>query len=157
MQSLPRTRLLTTSGLCAIASLTAPQLPSGSEQPKQMEVAGTIHFDGTGTVYVDLVTRDDFDASTPVEPFLAVLEPGPEELASKRVSFAFEGVSPGTYAVRAFLDQNENGVLDSYLLGPPKEPWGLYRPNRPRMMRPRFEDSAFELADDETEIQITLR
>jgi uncharacterized protein (DUF2141 family) len=55
------------------------------------------------------------------------------------VTISFEGVPPGTYGVRCFLDTNGNGKLDRGWFGP-AEPWGMsFHGGRPRRW-PRWDD-----------------
>ena len=66
--------------------------------------------------------------------------------------FQFDGIPSGRYALRAYLDTNENGRLDSGLFGP-TEPWALsWRTDRHRLP-PKFSDIAFTVAGD-TEINL---
>lgn len=51
-----------------------------------------------------------------------------------RAVYRLSGIAPGEYALLAFLDENENGVLDRNFIGIPREPVGFanrYRPKGP--------------------------
>jgi uncharacterized protein (DUF2141 family) len=68
----------------------------------------------------------------------------------------FKDVPPGTYAVSAYQDANENGRLDRNWIGMPKEDWGMS--NNPRPWRkPRFDEAKFEVKAPETTITIPLK
>lgn len=68
----------------------------------------------------------------------------------------FEDVAPGTYGVMVLHDQNDNGKLDTNLVGMPIEGYGFS--NNPRVMRkPTWEEARFEMAADATTIAIDLR
>ncbi|HEX8927179.1 MAG TPA: aldehyde dehydrogenase family protein, partial [Terriglobales bacterium] len=54
-------------------------------------------------------------------------------------------VPPGRYAASVYLDENDNGKLDSGFLGIPKEPVGASNNPRHRMGPPRFEDCTFTM------------
>lgn len=64
------------------------------------------------------------------------------------LSFSFDGLAPGRYAVVAYHDENGNGQLDRFLGMIPTEGWGLS--NNPEVSGPpAFEPSAFTVADGE--------
>ena len=69
-------------------------------------------------------------------------------------SFRFE-VAPGRWAVSAFEDVNENGVLDMGLFGP-KEPAAFWRPYH-AYRKPRFEDVAMQVDGTLSDANISLR
>jgi uncharacterized protein (DUF2141 family) len=144
------------SSLVVIVSLSGLFAAPRVSPERPLQVSGTVHFEGKGKVYVDLVTEAAFHSSSLVKPYLAI-DVGPDEAARGWVPFVFKGVASGRYALRSFQDENGNGVLDTSLLGPPSEPWGMYRPSRPLMRGPRFEECAFELTADRTDIRITVR
>jgi uncharacterized protein (DUF2141 family) len=64
-------------------------------------------------------------------------------------------VRPGRWAVSAYEDKNENGVLDMGLLGP-KEPSGFWRAFR-AWRKPRFDDVAVQVDRDTDGADVTLR
>lgn len=64
------------------------------------------------------------------------------------LSFAFDGLAPGTYAVVAYHDENGNGQLDRFLGMIPTEGWGLS--NNPEVSGPpAFAPSAFAVTEGE--------
>ena len=65
-------------------------------------------------------------------------------------------VAPGRYAVSLYLDENDNGRLDSGLFGIPTEPVGVSNNPRSRLGPPRFEDGAFSMGTRPQTISITL-
>jgi uncharacterized protein (DUF2141 family) len=72
------------------------------------------------------------------------------------VDFRIDGVPPGTYAVRAFLDTNGNQELDMGMFGP-KEPWGVYTASGRIVGPPRFRSLAFEVSSDVKDADFELR
>ncbi|WP_299362720.1 DUF2141 domain-containing protein [Winogradskyella sp.] len=58
-------------------------------------------------------------------------------------SYTFENVPYGVYAVAFFQDENENGKLDSNLIGIPKEPVGAS--NMTSFGKPSYRKCKFEL------------
>jgi uncharacterized protein (DUF2141 family) len=78
-------------------------------------------------------------------------------LEKKKAPFAFYNVPSGRYGIRCFQDVNGNEELDSGLFGMPKEPWGFYRPKRPRLRGPKFKEVAFEVNANITDIQVDVK
>lgn len=68
-----------------------------------------------------------------------------------------KGVPPGTWAVLAYHDANDNGELDRNLVGIPKERYGFSRDARRTFGPPRFEDAMIELGDAPSVTSIRLR
>lgn len=66
-------------------------------------------------------------------------------------------VPPGTWAVLAYQDENDNGELDRNLVGIPKEPYGFSRDARSKFGPPRFEDALVELGDAPLVTNVRLR
>ena len=89
-------------------------------------------------------------------PFRLLLSVSEEDVEAGKITFAYERVLAGTYAIRAFQDENDNGKKDIGMFGP-KEPWGNYRAKRPKFRGPKFEEMAFEVQEDITDIKIELK
>ncbi len=143
--------------LCCIVLF--PVLLWAETEKEEFTVSGEISFPKTGDLYVELVTEEQYqhdDEDGPETPFALIIAVGEEEEKSKTVSFEFEGVPEGTYGIRVFQDVNGNGELDAGMFGP-KEPWGMYRPKRPKFRGPKFEEIAFEVKEDLTEIQFDIK
>ncbi|MBV6646135.1 MAG: DUF2141 domain-containing protein [Cyclobacteriaceae bacterium] len=62
------------------------------------------------------------------------------------VSVIFENVPYGTYAVSIAHDENQNGEIDTNLIGFPKEPVGAS--NQDSFGRPTFKKSQFSLSQE---------
>lgn len=72
-----------------------------------------------------------------------------------QLDVAFTDVPPGTYAVSVIHDENDNGELDRYFFGMPKEGYGSS--NDPKVRRrPTFAEAAFEVGEPETAIVIPM-
>jgi len=127
----------------------------GWAQAEGFTVAGEISFTKTGDIYVDLVTKQEFESDRR-SPFGLILKVGPEDVEKGKVSFIFKNVPQGTYGIKCFQDVNGNGKLDTGIFGP-REPWGNYRPKRPSFRAPKFEEIAFKLEKDTTDIQIEVK
>lgn len=68
----------------------------------------------------------------------------------------FTDLAPGDYAVMVLHDENDNGQLDTNLVGMPIEGYGFS--NNPQVMRkPTWDEARFALADDNQRVDIDLR
>lgn len=68
----------------------------------------------------------------------------------------FDALSPGRYAVMVYHDENGDGKLNLRFGMFPIEGYGLS--NNPKVMGPpKFADSAFEVGEQETSVNITLK
>lgn len=65
---------------------------------------------------------------------------------SGETDIELQSIPPGTYAIETYQDLNDNGKLDTTLLGIPKEPYGFSRDARPRLTKPRFESVKFAVS-----------
>ncbi len=72
------------------------------------------------------------------------------------LAVTFTGLDPGEYAVAVFQDLDGDGVLDTNMLGMPREPWGFSRDATGRMGPPDFADAAFSVEDETVELPIRL-
>ena len=69
---------------------------------------------------------------------------------------AFRDIPPGTWAVLAYQDENENKELDRNFIGIPKENYGFSRNPVSRFGPPSFEDAAIELREGANTAAIKL-
>jgi len=118
-------------------------------------IAGQIHFEKTGMIYIKIVTRTQFEDKEK-SPFRLTIRIDKNGLNTKKVPFMFQNVPKGTYGIMVFEDTNENKKFDMGMFGP-KEPWGMYRPVRPMFRKPGFDEFAFSLKKDITNINIKLK
>ena len=85
--------------------------------------------------------------------------PGIQNAESKikngTVSVTFNNVVPGTYAIMALHDENENNRMDFEDTGMPKEAFGSSN-NPMNFGPPQFVDSKFEVAQEVLDIKITF-
>ena len=66
----------------------------------------------------------------------------------------FEGVPFGTYALKVFHDENDNGKLDTNFVGMPKEAFGFSNDAMGRFGPPDFDAASFELGQPELLLEI---
>jgi uncharacterized protein (DUF2141 family) len=83
-----------------------------------------------------------FNASVPAQPGETVV--------------SLKDIPPGTWAVLAYQDANENGKLDRNFLGIPSENYGFSRDAASRFGPPGFDEAAIELRDGTTIAPIRL-
>ncbi|HLK90481.1 MAG TPA: DUF2141 domain-containing protein [Polyangia bacterium] len=117
-------------------------------QAEQANVALSGHVrgaSGTHAVYVALWRREGF-LERPERQLRFAPGAAPD--------FRFD-VPSGTWALSAFEDRNDNGVLDMGHFGP-KEPSGFWRPFT-AWRRPKFEDVAAPVTRDTRDADITLK
>ena len=71
-------------------------------------------------------------------------------------TFVFKGLAPGAYGVLVTHDENNNGKLDSNMIGMPVEAYGFS--NNPRVMRkPTWDEARIDIGAQDTAIDIALR
>ena len=87
-------------------------------------ISGSVRCVGTATVLVSLSTHEEW-VSDKKPVFSYAIKLTEEQKKAGKVSFKFEGVPEGRYALLAFQDVDENGKLDRT----PLEPVGTYRPS----------------------------
>ncbi len=61
------------------------------------------------------------------------------------------------YAIKVFLDQNENKILDKTWIGVRKEPYAFSGDTQPYFREPTFEEAKIEIDDDNREITLKLK
>lgn len=69
----------------------------------------------------------------------------------------FSELPPGKYVIAAFQDQDNNGKLNSSLLGFPTERYGFSRDARGRLGAPDFQSAEIEIFEQNQEIRIELK
>jgi len=106
-----------------------------------------------GTVRV-MVWRDA--AGYPTKPEKAVAQRS-APVTGPEAEVIFTGLSRGTYAVAAFHDENDNGIMDRSLLGWPVEPTAASNGARGVVGPPSFSDAAFELKQPAQTVQLSFK
>jgi uncharacterized protein (DUF2141 family) len=69
----------------------------------------------------------------------------------------FSDLAPGEYAIAVFHDANDNGKLDTNLMGMPKEAYGFSVIEKSLSGPPSWEDVKFTLTNDGASLAISLR
>ncbi len=81
---------------------------------------------------------------------------GGKMIESNEISFVFNGLGEGTYAISLFHDENDNDKLDSNFIGIPSEPYAFSNNAKGMFGPPSFEDCKFEVKNGAQEIVISL-
>ncbi len=99
-----------------------------------------------GTILASLHTSDTFMNGAGVADLSEAAQKG-------SVTFTFENVAPGTYAIMVLHDENDNKRMDFEANGMPKESYGMSG-NEMAMGPPTFADAKFEVMEEDTELII---
>jgi uncharacterized protein (DUF2141 family) len=99
-----------------------------------------------GQIIAALHTAETFMTAKSVDYFMAEGKKG-------SVSFTFENVMPGDYAVMVMHDMNGNMQMDFDSNGMPKESYGMSG-NEMVMGPPTFDAAKFKVGDSDQEIRI---
>ena len=140
--------------IVSILFLALLQIP-GLAQEKRFNVKGEISFPKKGAIMISLLTKEEFESNKDPQ-FKSIVEVDTEDLKKGKTSFSFTNVPEGTYGISCFQDLNGNKTLDKGAFGP-VEPWGMYRPSRPAFRAPTFEEIAFKVEQDITDIELELK
>lgn len=114
----------------------------------------TVNFsgieDGPGTIYMVVFDSEEAYANQGVPAFTRAIP-----VSSDEVSVTIPDVKNGTYAIKSFLDSNDNQQMDTNLVGLPKEQYGFSN-NAGRFGPASFEEAAFKVEGDNS-LSIKLR
>ena len=110
------------------------------------------------TISIDNVSNDNgkvvFSLHT-AETFMkgAGIQNAETKIENGKVTVTFKDVKPGTYAIMALHDVNENNRMDFQDNGMPKEAYGMS--NNPMSYGPpQFADAKFEFSKEDMDIKI---
>lgn len=126
---------------------TAPAAPA----PVTVELVG--FQSPRGTVRLALYRSEDgfpTDFTKAVRKFSA-------PVTGDRVVMTLDGLEPGTWAIAAYHDENDNNELDTNFIGIPKEGLGVSNDPKGSFGPPDFEDARFELDGKPRRMRITMQ
>jgi len=92
-----------------------------------------------GVVMIELLDKDE---NSVAESKAVIIE--------NKSTVEFKNLSPGTYAVQYYHDENSNGKMDTGTFGIPLEGYGFSNDARGFMGPPDFEDELFSLDQNKT-------
>ncbi|NQZ45377.1 MAG: DUF2141 domain-containing protein [Flavobacteriaceae bacterium] len=128
-----------------IAMLTL-SLTAFAQEGQNIEVTIDNVVNDQGKVVIALHTTDTFMKG----PGIMNLE---SKIVDGKVAFTFENVAPGTYAIIALHDANENNRMDFDSGGMPKESYGMSG-NDMSMGPPNFEAAKFVVGNEDVSFSI---
>jgi uncharacterized protein (DUF2141 family) len=112
-----------------------------------IDVVGIERLGGTMMVAI-------FDSAEAWEDSSKAISVGKDSVTGPSVRLIFPNLAAGRYAVKLYHDEDNDGQLDSNMLGVPSEGYGFS--NNPRVLgEPDFDEAMF-IIDGDTSIEITL-
>lgn len=133
-----------------ITLLFAITFTNAQENKKGQTIAVTIEkiSNNNGLVMLSLHTEDTFMKG-------AGIKNEQSKIVDGKITVTFKDVVPGTYAIMALHDENENKRMDFEDNGMPKESYGMS--NNPMSFGPpQFSTAKFELENKDLEMNITF-
>lgn len=73
------------------------------------------------------------------------------------ITVVFDNLAPGTYAIGAYHDENNNDHFDTDFIGLPQEGYALSNGVRAVMAKPTFQQAAFTVGTADTPISLHIR
>ncbi|MCA1247109.1 DUF2141 domain-containing protein [Massilia sp. MS-15] len=128
-------------------ALLLAALPLGAASAATIEVRVT-NVGATGTLRVAVCDRERYLKACPYSASVA-----PQ---AGQTTVTLKDIPPGTWAVLAYQDENENKQLDRNFIGIPTENYGFSRDAVGRFGPPEFEEAAIEVRDGTTVAPIAL-
>jgi len=105
-----------------------------------------------GGLYVGLyATPSKFLNGTQVDAMKKV------RAGSGPITVVFDNLAPGTYAIGAYHDENNNDHFDTDFIGLPQEGYALSNGVRAVMAKPTFQQAAFTVGTADTPIALHVR
>ena len=96
-----------------------------------------------GNIFIALFRQKD-DFPTFGKQYIGKIIP----VTGKKMSYTFETLAEGKYAIAIFHDENKNGKLDKNYLGIPTEAYGFSNNARRAFSAPSFEEAELNLKSD---------
>lgn len=117
----------------------------------KIKVEGTRN--NKGVIRLAVFNKEDGFPSEGQRAFKNVSVPAKEG----QVQLTINDLPAGRYAITILHDENENGRLDTNVVGYPKEGYGASNNNLPTFRAPNFSEAAFDLQSPKQELLIKLR
>ncbi len=138
--------------LFAALALASIVLAAGQASAARIAVTITGLKNSTGGVYVGLyATPSKFLNGTQVDVMKKV------RASTAPITVVFDDLRPGTYAVGAYHDENNNDHLDTNFLGLPTEGYALSNGVRAVIAKPTFQQAAFTVDDSGAAVTLQIR
>jgi uncharacterized protein (DUF2141 family) len=94
-----------------------------------------------GTVYVSLFNQAEGYPTKAEKAYKKDMR----KVSSGQEKFVFKDIPFGTYAASVWHDENDNGKMDTNLIGIPKEGTGASNDAKGKMGPPKFKDASFKV------------
>lgn len=108
-----------------------------SQYSLDIEISGIRN--NAGKIMLQLLDKDKIIIKQEMNP-----------VKGRECSFSFKDLNPGFYAVRYYHDENQNGKMETNLVGKPTEGYGFSNNVTGKFGAPPFEKWLFELKKDQT-------
>lgn len=125
-------------GLC-LGALAAVSSSEAAEPPGTIVLSAVGLESDKGKLLVLLYDREDGYPTKPDKAARRFAAP----IVGKKVEFEIPALAPGEYALSLVHDENDNGRLDSNLIGIPKEPVGASNNAKGSFGPPKWKDAKF--------------
>ncbi|MGB5428766.1 DUF2141 domain-containing protein [Eudoraea sp.] len=134
--------------LALILGLLISGIIANAQDAKGITIKVTIEnvLSDEGQILAALHTQDTFMKGAGIQSFGAEAKTG-------SISFTFEDVKPGTYAISTLHDANENQRMDYQDSGMPNENYAMSG-NEMIMGPPTFQDVKFEVGNEDLELKL---
>lgn len=134
----------------ALPAALAGVMLAASAHAAVVEIAVTGIVQARGHVRVQLCTKDTF-----LKPSCPYQGAAPATVGATVVKI--DAVEPGEYAVQAFHDESDQGVVHQNFLGVPRERIGFSNDAAVHLRGPRFKDAAFFVGQEAERITLKVR
>jgi uncharacterized protein (DUF2141 family) len=79
------------------------------------------------------------------------------DMTNGKATAAFNDLEPGDYAVSAFYDKNNDGKLDTNMVGKPTEPYGFSNDARGTFGPPKYQEARFTVTSAGQTVTVHLK
>lgn len=137
--------------LAALLALAAVLALCGPADASALIVTVDGVRNGAGEISLGLYASEaDWPRGRPLAHIVLPAAPG-------RLTYTFQDLKPGRYALSGFHDENDNGVFDTNVFGLPKEGFVFSRDCRPRFRPPAFDDCTIDLTQAPAAITVHVQ
>jgi uncharacterized protein (DUF2141 family) len=138
--------------LFSALALASMVFAAGQASAARIVVTITGLKSNAGGIYVGLyATPSKFLNGTQVDAMKKV------KASTGTITVAFDNLAPGTYAVGAYHDENNNDHLDTSFIGLPTEGYALSNGVRAVTSKPTFHQAAFTVGSAGAAVSLPIR
>lgn len=140
--------------LCFTLNLNAQEISFPEQQQMVSSFELTIEgiSEDKGEIRIALFNseRDYKEKENPLEAIVLSVD-------DLSMTWRYEDLPYGEYAIAVYHDKNENGKLDSNILGIPKEAYGFSNNARGRFGPASWKDAHFKVSSTESSMSISIK